>query len=103
MSRNHFPPSLLRNMVFLSVGLALCTQHGYAQNALSFSKNWFVTGDVAFATVALRSTGVDNYATGIIQMRGVPCISRGTSIILANADGSCPFGSVSPDIVAAVL
>ena len=103
MSRNHSPLSLLRNVVLLSVGIALCTQHGYAQDALSFSKNWFVTGDVAFASVALRSTGVDHYTTGIIQMRGVPCISGGTSIIPANADGSCPSGSVSPDIVAAVL
>lgn len=43
-----------------------------ASDALSFFNNWFVTGDYAVAGVGLRGTGVNGWATGAINMTGVP-------------------------------
>src|SRR5688500_17271429 len=43
-----------------------------AQEALSFFKNYFVTGDYAAAGVALRGSGVNGFATGGIEIAGVP-------------------------------
>src|SRR5262245_33243091 len=63
----------------------LFPQPGQAADALKFFKNYFVTGDYAVAGVGLRGNGVldtqtqaitgttvDHYATGTIQMGGVP-------------------------------
>lgn len=43
-----------------------------AQEALSFFKNYFVTGDYAAAGVALRGSGANGFATGDIEIAGVP-------------------------------
>ena len=49
-------------------------QVGQAQpDTLNYFKNYFVTGDVAFAGVSLRSTGVNGVATKTLNMTGVPC------------------------------
>src|SRR4029077_13564826 len=74
----------------------------YAQlppDTLSYFKNYFVTGDVAFAGVGLRSTGVNGYATGTITMGGVPC-TGGSPVQYVPC--STP-GAVPADIVAAFL
>ena len=69
MIRNPLSSFVLRSLICLSVALALFAPSGYAQtDALKFSKNWFVTGDVVFASVALRSFGNNGTATGIINM-----------------------------------
>src|SRR5262249_54475070 len=101
MIRNPFSIRLLRNMTFLSAFLALFGQVGQAQDALSFSRNWFVTGDVVFASVALRSSGNPNgLATGTINMNQVPC-SDGNPV---HADGTCDTaGAVPAEVVAALL
>src|SRR5262245_22840764 len=64
-----------------------------AADALSYFKNYFVTGDVTFASVALRSTGVDGWSTGVLNMTGVPCTT---------APGVSPAGVVPCDTPAAV-
>jgi len=54
MNRNPLSSFVLRSVICLSVALTLFPSSGYAQtDALSFSRNWFVTGDVVFASVAL--------------------------------------------------
>jgi hypothetical protein len=63
--------------------LTLNVQSGQAADALKFFKNYFVTGDYAVAGVGIRGTGGNAapavlaptnivYATGTIQMSGVP-------------------------------
>src|SRR5205814_8680638 len=78
----------------------LLPQAIYAQtDTLSYFKNYFVTGDVAFAGVALRSTGVNGYATGAINMSGVPCTGGSPAqYVPCSALGATPA-----DIVAAFL
>src|SRR5262245_12769524 len=102
MNRNPLSSFVLKSVICLSVALALFAPSGYAQtDALSFSKNWFVTGDVAFASVSLRSSGNANgLATGTINMTGVPCSDGVTPV---SATGTCPEGTVPADIVAALL
>ena len=41
-------------------------------DALSFFKNYFITGDYAIGGVGLRGQGVNGIASGVIQMSGVP-------------------------------
>ncbi|HEX6975759.1 MAG TPA: DUF3344 domain-containing protein, partial [Vicinamibacterales bacterium] len=43
-----------------------------APDALSFFKNYFITGDYAIGGVGLRNQGVNGLATGSIQIAGVP-------------------------------
>jgi hypothetical protein len=62
---------LLSIAVFLSV-----TQLTWAADALNFFNNWFVTGDYAVAGVGLRGTGVGGWATGKINMSGVPSTAQ---------------------------
>src|SRR5437867_9761135 len=73
MSRNPFLLRLLSG-VFLSVGfLVLFPRIGQAQDALSYNKNYFVTGDVVIGGVGgMRSTGVNGFATATINISGVP-------------------------------
>ena len=52
--------------------LVLFSQALWAGDALNFFNNWFVTGDYAVAGVGLRGTGVNGWATGKINMTGVP-------------------------------
>jgi hypothetical protein len=52
--------------------LVLFAQAAWAGDALSFFNNWFVTGDYAVSGVGLRGTGVNGWATGAINMTGVP-------------------------------
>src|SRR5262245_22311456 len=101
MIRNPLLVRLLRNVTFLSAFLAMFGQIGQADDALSFANNWFVTGDVTFASVALRSSGNPNgLATGTITVTGVPC-SDGNPV---HNDGTCDtLGAVPADIVAALL
>jgi len=54
------------------VAMTLFAQLASASDALSFFNNWFVTGDYAVAGVGLRGTGVNGWATGTINMSGVP-------------------------------
>jgi Legume lectin domain/YDG domain len=57
--------------LFLTI-LGLCAHVARASDALSFFNNWFVTGDYAVGGVGLRGTGVNGWATGTINMAGVP-------------------------------
>src|SRR4051794_33122381 len=41
-------------------------------DALSFFKNYFITGDYAVGGVGLRDRGVNGIATGAIEIQGVP-------------------------------
>jgi hypothetical protein len=77
----------------------LFAQLGEAADALQFFKNYFVTGDVALAGVGLRSSGVNGFATGTINMNGVPC-TGGSPVAIVPC--STP-GSVPADVVAAFL
>jgi Legume lectin domain/Bacterial Ig-like domain (group 3)/YDG domain len=52
--------------------LPLLAQIAWSSDALTFFNNWFVTGDYAVAGVGLRGTGVKGWATGTINMSGVP-------------------------------
>ena len=52
--------------------LALCAPIAWCSDSLSFFNNWFVTGDYAVAGVGLKGTSVSGFATGTIQMTGVP-------------------------------
>jgi hypothetical protein len=62
-------PSVYRILITLFVVVPGVVQ---ASDALSFFNNWFVTGDYAVAGVGLRGTGVNGWATGSINMTGVP-------------------------------
>src|SRR5262245_54167711 len=62
------------------VALALLAHTAQAADALSYTKNYFVTGDYAVAGVGLRGTGVGGFATGTINMSGVPA---GADIVAA--------------------
>src|SRR5688572_19626613 len=43
-----------------------------APDALTFFKNYFVTGDYVVAGTGLKNTGIDGIATGAINIAGVP-------------------------------
>jgi hypothetical protein len=58
--------------ILLLITLSTSQQVLRASDALSFFNNWFVTGDYAVAGVGLRGTGVGGWATGAINMAGVP-------------------------------
>ena len=45
-------------------------------DALSFFKNFFVTGDYVVAGVSLRGTGVNGFATGAIDLTGADIPDR---------------------------
>ena len=72
----------MRRAILLAVGgaliLGLSRAHAplHAQSAppdaLSFFKNYFLTGDYVVAGVGLRGQGVNGIATGSIQVSGVP-------------------------------
>jgi hypothetical protein len=54
-----------------------------AQNALSFFKNYFVTGDYVVGGVGMRATGVGGFATGTISMSGTSAVPVANADILA--------------------
>ncbi len=60
-----------RRFIALS-SLAVFAQIAWASDALTFFNNWFVTGDYVVAGVGLRGTGIGGWATGTINMTGVP-------------------------------
>jgi Bacterial lectin/YDG domain/MBG domain (YGX type) len=53
-----------------------------ASDALTFFNNWFVTGDYVVAGVGLRGTGVNGWATGSINVTGVPANATPISAFL---------------------
>src|SRR5262249_27652232 len=70
-------------------------------DALNYFQNYFVTGDAAIGSVALRGTGVNGIATGKITISAVPCtsgIGRSASIVTCVTSGAVPV-----DVVAAYL
>ena len=80
--------------------LTLFAPLGRSADALSYYKNYFVTGDYTVAGVGLRGTGVQGWATGTITIAGVPC----TSGVGATGFEPCgTTGAVASDIVAAYL
>jgi hypothetical protein len=87
--------------VFLAIAvLTVSGQVAQASDALSFWKNYFVTGDYVAAGVGLRSTGgADGFATGTINMNGVPC-TGGFPVGYISCDKQ---GAVPADVVAAFL
>ncbi len=60
------------SLILPLIVLVLFAQAAWAGDALSFFNNWFVTGDYAVSGVGLRGTGVNGWATGTINMAGVP-------------------------------
>ena len=60
------------NHALAVVLVAIFARVACAGDALSFFNNWFVTGDYAVAGVGLRGAGVNGWATGTINMTGVP-------------------------------
>jgi hypothetical protein len=63
------------NRTSASLGLCLSillASAASASDSLTFFNNWFVTGDYAVAGVGLKGTGVGGWATGKINMTGVP-------------------------------
>ena len=50
--------------------LTLNVQSGQAADALQFFKNYFLTGDYSVAGVGVTGTGVNGFATGVIDMSG---------------------------------
>src|SRR6516225_4447632 len=88
---------LSRLAVFFSVCfLVPFAQVGRASDAHQYFKNYFVTGDYVVAGVGLRGTGASSgplagFATGTINMSGVPC----TSAVTPGPDGKpLPVGPV---------
>src|SRR5262245_44504933 len=73
-----------------------------AADALSYFKNYFVTGDVTFASVGLRSTGVDGWSTGVLNMTGVPCTTA-PGVSPAGVVPCDTRGAIPSDVVAAFL
>ncbi len=72
-----------------------------ASDALTYFKNYFVTGDYVSAAVGLRGTGVNGLATGTINIAGVPC-SKGVGPTGSFSQCSGSY-TVPSDIVAAFL
>src|SRR3954468_23457995 len=72
----------MRRAILLALGGALIIglsrvpaplhAQGAPPDALSFFKNYFITGDYVVAGVGLRGQGVNGVATGSIQVSGVP-------------------------------
>jgi len=56
--------------------LALFAPVARSSDSLTFFNNWFVTGDYAVAGVGLRGTGVNGWASGKINMTGVPSTAQ---------------------------
>src|SRR5258708_7773209 len=77
-----FSTSLLARLArVLSLGLLILSpQLGRAADALSYTKNYFVTGDYVVGGVGLRATGVNGFATGTIKISGIPA---GADIVAA--------------------
>ena len=69
---------------FSMMALACLSPISRADDALQYSKNYFVTGDYAVAGVGLRGTGTagagGSFATGVINLSGVPA---GADIVAA--------------------
>src|SRR5258708_22945157 len=70
----------LRVVTFCFALFGLCAPLVRASDALSYTRNYFVTGDYKVAGVGLRGTGVNGFATGTITMSGVPA---GADIVAA--------------------
>ena len=67
----------MKRILLFVTSLALLTQAGSAPraqtpDALTFFKNFFVTGDYVVGGVGLRGRGVNGIATGSIELSGVP-------------------------------
>lgn len=90
----------VRTVVFFSACfLAAFQQAAGASDALSYWKNYFVTGDYIAAGVGLRGTGSNGLATGIITVNNVPCTGGvPVTYVPCNTPGAVPA-----DIVAAFL
>lgn len=73
---------------------------GHAADSLSFWKNYFVTGDYAVAGVGLRGTGQSGWATGTLNMTGVPCTGGPGAF---STEPCSTKGAIASDIVAAFL
>src|SRR6188508_2557375 len=56
----------------LSQGSVPLEAQGTSPSALSFFKNYIVTGDYVIGGIGLRGQGVNGIATGSIQISGVP-------------------------------
>lgn len=87
-------PAVLLALVFLLAPL------GRGGDALNFWKNYFVTGDYAMAGVGLRGTGQSGWATGTLNMTGVPCTSGPGAF---STEPCSANGAIASDIVAAFL
>ena len=61
--------ALLLFAVFSTLALSLKAS---STDSLTFFNNWFVTGDYSVAGVGLRGTGQGGWATGKINMTGIP-------------------------------
>ncbi len=86
------------HFVYVCVFLALLATSGFAQDALKFENNFFVTGDYVVGGVGLAGTGQGGFATGTISIPGTApntYISPGIS-----GTNSVPAGA---QIVAAFL
>src|SRR5262249_666362 len=95
MSRNFVPRSVFA--IHLAIVFLLFTATSHAADALSYFKNYFVTGDYVAAGVGLRGTGINGIATGTINFSGVPCTLGGAYV-------SCSTPKAVPaDVVAAFL
>src|SRR5262245_14865575 len=73
-----FVPRLQASIAVASI--LLLVPSAKAADALNYTKNYFVTGDYAVAGVGLRGKGVAGFATGTINMSGVPA---GADIVAA--------------------
>ena len=82
--------------MFILGFLALFAQLGRAADALNYTKNYFVTGDYVVGGVGLRGKGVSGFATGTINISGVPA---GADIVAAflywETDESTPAPSAT--------
>jgi hypothetical protein len=99
MSRKLFFAQVRTIVFFSACFLAAFEPAAVASDALSYWKNYFVTGDYTAAGVGLRSTGVNGLATGTITVTDVPC-TGGSPVTYVPC--SSP-GAVPADIIAAFL
>jgi hypothetical protein len=83
----------LRVPTFSVLFLALFAQFGQASDALSYSKNYFVTGDYVVGGVGLWEKGVNGFATGTITIKGVPA---GADIVAAFLYWETTEGTAAP-------
>src|SRR5262249_48232259 len=86
--------------LFLFVFLVPSAMAQGIDTELRYFKNYFVTGDLATASIGLRGTGHGGFATGTINMTSVPCTSRPLPAAIVPCS---TLGSIPVDIVAAYL